>query len=156
MGEGSWDSGSLQWRWGTEAQEVGGGASSVRRRTLLAAPPLSPPLSPTLCPLPSSLPSGLAREQEPQLERHRRRQRSFGACSSHSSLARGGAGGGRAGAAVRRGTARNLAEQCGRGRCGEGGGLNQRAHQPPGPASGGGGADGRAGGAGALQTGAAR
>lgn len=108
VGSGSWGSGSLRWRRGAEAQGVGGGASSVRRGTLLAAPPRSPPLSPTLCPLPSTLPSGLAPEQEPQPEQQRRRQRSFGACSSHSSLARGGAGGGRAGG--RRGPAGNCAE----------------------------------------------
>lgn len=116
MGESSWDSSSLRWRLGTEKRGwvvvvgVGGGASSARRGTLLAAPPRSPPLSPTQCPLPSSLPSGLVREQEPQPERQKRRQRSFGACSSHRSLARGGAGGWRAGG--RRGPAGNCAEPC--------------------------------------------
>lgn len=110
MGESSRDSSSLRWRLGTEAQGVGGGASSVRRRTLLAAPPRSPPLSPTQCPLPSSLPSGLVLEQEPQPDQQKRRQRSFCACSSHRSLARGGAGGWRAGG--RRGPAGNCAEPC--------------------------------------------
>jgi hypothetical protein len=45
-------SGRDRWQRGAEAQREGGGASSVRRRTLLAAPPRSPPLSPTLCPPP--------------------------------------------------------------------------------------------------------
>lgn len=111
---------------------VGGGASSVRHRTLLAAPPLSPPLSPTQCPLPSSLPSGLVLEQSPSLS-----GRSAGSAPSAPAAAIAAwravapAAGGRAGAAVRRGTARNLAEQCGRGRCGEGGDSHQCARQPP-------------------------
>lgn len=162
MGESSRDSSSLRWRLGTEAQGVGGGASSVRRRTLLAAPPRSPPLSPTQCPLPSSLPSGLVLEQEPQPDQQKRRQRSFCACSSHRSLARGGAGGWRAGG--RRGPAGNCADPCRTVRTGA---LRRRRRlapvrtadlppPPPGPASGGGGAGGRAGGAGSLQAGAAR
>lgn len=54
------------------------------------------------------------------------------------------AAGGRA-PRVRLGSVRNLAEQRGRGRCGQGGGSQERAGQPPGLASGSGG-PGRRGG----------